>query len=332
MCVQSTSPAPRPWQSRRRREDYFSSLCPVNYDERASCPAWQAFILQVFDNNENLVGFIQRLLGYCLTGDVQEQILPICWGIGANGKSTLINTFLSILGNNYAGKASRDLLMAAKGDRHPTQLAQLFRKRFVCAVESHQGAKLDEGLVKEMTGGDPITARRMKEDYWTFLPTHKLCLVTNHPPVIDGTDHGIWRRLRLIPFTVVFEGAKQDKSLPGKLLAESSGILRRCIDGCRAWQRDGLGEPGEVLAATAQYRSEQDTLGDWIAACCVTGSPDYRQRFSDLFDSFKRWASVQGDRGNSLRRLEIGSSKIPRVTDFGSTASPSGRTERRNDF
>ena len=185
--------------------DYIAKVCPVAFDASATCPTWRKFLAEIFNGSEALVEYSQRLVGYWLTGLTTEHVLPVAWGSGANGKSTWINALFDVMGADYSGKANRDLLLAIKGDRHPTALAGLHGKRFVVCTETSEGARLDEALVKEMTGGDAITARRMREDFWTFAPTHKIALVTNHKPTVRGTDHAIWRRLRLIPFTVTLD-------------------------------------------------------------------------------------------------------------------------------
>jgi putative DNA primase/helicase len=192
-----------------RREDYITKVCPTRYNANAVCKAWLRFLGGVFPDDEGepdteLITFNQRLLGRCLTGDVSEQILPIFWGSGANGKSTLINAILETMGDDYAMKANADLLMTSRGERHPTELAQLFGMRLVVASETHQGRRINETLVKDLTGGEPIRARRMREDFWEFKPTRKVILLTNHKPRVAGTDEGIWRRLRLLPFTTTF--------------------------------------------------------------------------------------------------------------------------------
>src|SRR5262249_41240372 len=146
----------------------------------------------------------QRLLGYALTGDVSEQLVSIFYGKGANGKSTLVNAVLDVMGGDYAMKAPGRLLMASRGERHPTEVADLFGKRLVVASEPEQGCRLNEALVKDLTGGEPLRARRMREDFWEFRPTHKIVLLTNHRPRVRGTDEGIWRRLRLVPFEARF--------------------------------------------------------------------------------------------------------------------------------
>jgi putative DNA primase/helicase len=285
-----------------RRADYLTKLCPVEYHADARCPRWLEFLDQIFARKTKLIWYVQRLLGYCLTGAVTEQILPILWGSGANGKSTLVNVVLEILGEDYALKAPRDLLMALRGDSHPTGLARLFGRRVAVCVESSKGGRLDEALVKELTGSDPITARRMREDYWTFQPQHKVFLVTNHRPVIEGTDHAIWRRIRLIPFEVVIADEHQDKQLPERLRGEYPGILAWMVEGCLAWQRDGLGMPEEVKEATASYRSSEDVIGAFLTERCVQG-PDYCVRASVLRAAYCGWCEQTGEDPVSQRVL-----------------------------
>jgi putative DNA primase/helicase len=286
-----------------RREDYLTKLCPTEHHPDATCPLWLTTLAKIFKGNDQLIGYVQQLLGYCLTGDVREQIFPIFWGSGANGKSTIINIILAMLGDDYAIKASRDLFLAIKGDKHPTTLAQLHGKRLVVCVETSDAARLDEALVKEMTGGDPISARRMREDYWTFYPTHKTILVTNHRPEIRGTDEGIWRRQRLIPFDVRIPDAEQDKQLSEKLKAELPGILAWCVRGCLEWQKNGLGTPDAVMAATKEYRQDQDVLARFVSECCRQGQRDYAVKSSLLYDAYKKWAERSGEPPVKLRQF-----------------------------
>jgi putative DNA primase/helicase len=291
-----------------RREDYLTKLCPTEVDPRARCPEWLRFLNAVFERDQALIVFVQRLLGLCLTGDISEQIVPIWWGAGGNGKSTLINAVLDTLGPDYAMKANAELLTAGRGERHPTELAALFGNRLVVASETHQGRYLNEALVKDLTGGEPIRARRMHEDFWQFSPTHKVILVTNHKPKIRGRDDGIWRRLRLVPFCVRFWDPNepevvdkdlppelmQDKRLGEKLARERPGILAWMVRGCLGWQREGLTLPEKVLAATAEYRGSQDLLGHWLAERCVTGR-DFRQRASELYADCRQWCELSGE-------------------------------------
>jgi putative DNA primase/helicase len=227
-----------------RREDYITKLCPTPYDPRATCPTWERLLESVFPSDDGapdreLITFVQRLLGRCLSGDVSEQILAIFWGVGANGKTTLLNGVLETVGTDYTMKAAPNLLMSSKSERHPTERADLFGMRLVVVSETPEDRHLNEAFVKDLTGRERIRARRMREDFWEFDPTHKVILQTNHRPVIRGTDEGIWRRLRLVPFEVRFwdpdepragkdvdPRLMQDKRLPDKLRAEYPGIPR----------------------------------------------------------------------------------------------------------
>jgi putative DNA primase/helicase len=276
-----------------RREDLITQLAPVTYDPDAPCPTWEAFLTRIMAGNTALMTFLQRAVGYALTGDVREQVMLLLWGTGRNGKSTLINALLALLGP-YAMKAAPDLLIATKNDRHPTERADLSGKRLVAAIESGEGQRFDEVFVKEATGGDPIRARRMREDFWEFWPTHKIWLATNHKPVIRGTDEGIWRRIRLVPFTVIIPEEEQDKTLPEKLRAELSGILAWAVRGCVVWRQEGLPVPEEVQQATAGYREEMDTFGRFLADRCVL---DQRWRVTTdvLYQAYLTWCQGNGE-------------------------------------
>ena len=287
-----------------RREDNLTKLCPTNFNSDATTYVFDHFLDGVFGGNATLIGFLQRLFGYCLTGDVREQCLPVFHGSGANGKSTLLTAIQDALGIDYSTTAPPSLLMEKKTDAHPTELAGLFGKRLVIAQETSQGARLAESTVKQLTGGDRVSARRMREDFWEFTPTHKLILCTNHKPRVKGTDHAIWRRLLLIPFANKFwnpakgesgpDELRQDKELPAKLKAEAEGILTWMVQGCLAWQRDGLQVPDIVRAATEVYRSESDTVGRFVAECCLT-VPSVRVKFSALYSALESWCEDAGD-------------------------------------
>jgi putative DNA primase/helicase len=310
-----------------RREDYITKLCRTAYHPETPCPTWERFLGAVFPDDDDepdtdLIAFVQRLLGRCLTGDVSEQILSIIWGTGANGKSTLINAIMETVGADYSMKASTDLLMASRGERHPTELAGLFGMRLVVASEAQQDRALNEALIKDLTGGERIRARRMREDFWEFTPTHKVILLTNHKPRVAGTDEGIWRRLRLVPFTATFwdpndpgknpadlpENRRQDKQVGQKLADEREGILAWLVRGCTDWRRDGLTLPQAVRTATREYRREEDKLGRWIEDCCLVGRQDYRCRAAALYARYKTWCERAGEKpitqtafGTSLR-------------------------------
>ncbi len=275
------------------RTQGITKLCPTEFlpDERS--PAWDQFLRDVFADDD-LIQFVQRLFGYFLTGDVSEQKLALFYGTGANGKSTLINAFMDTIGPDYTMQCLPDFLMEKKSEAHPTEKASLFGKRFVSCVETEASRKLAESTVKMLTGGEKIMARRMREDFWEFNPTHKLVLCTNHRPIIAGTDHGIWRRLLLVPFMRRFDGDRRDKQLSEKLKAERSGILAWAVRGCLEWQRIGLDPPASVTGATEDYRSSEDILGRFISDCCVPGK-SFAVRFSHLYDRFEQWANDAGE-------------------------------------
>lgn len=287
-----------------RREDNLTKLCPTIFNPEAATLSFDHFLDSVFDGSSTLIDFLQRLFGYVITGDVREQCLPIFYGEGSNGKSTLLTAIQDTLGIDYSTTAPPSLLMEKKTDTHPTELAGLFGKRLVVAQETNQGARLAESTVKSLTGGDRVSARRMREDFWEFSPTHKLLLCTNHKPKIKGTDHAIWRRLLLVPFLQKFwnpdkgesgpDELRQDKTLPAKLKAEREGILAWMVQGCHAWQRDGLQVPDIVRTATEVYQGESDTVGRFVSECCLKGD-SHRIKFSALFDALKKWCDELGN-------------------------------------
>jgi putative DNA primase/helicase len=277
-----------------RREDLITKLCPTPYQLASPCPTWLRFLKEVFAQKKELIDYIQRLLGYCLTGDTSEHLLAVLHGNGANGKSVFINTILAVMGGDYAMTAMPDLLMERKGERHPTEIATLFGKRLLVCQETGSGRRLHEPLAKWLTGGDRLQARKMKEDFWEFTPTHKAVLVTNYKPEVRGTDEGIWRRLRLIPFEVTFPEDQQDKQLGQKLLAEAPGILAWAVQGCLEWQRDGMRTPECVTQATTKYREEEDVVRCFLNECCIEKG-GCECRASALYSRFKEWAKGNGD-------------------------------------
>jgi putative DNA primase/helicase len=286
-----------------RREDLITKLAPVDYDARAPLKVWLDFLERILAGNVNLIRFLQRCVGYALTGDVREQVIFFLHGTGANGKSTLLNVLLEILGD-YAAQLNADALMMKQGESHPTALTDLFGRRFVSSVEVEEGKRLAEVLVKQLTGGDRVRARRMREDFWEFAPTHKVFLAANHKPVIRGTDHAIWRRIKLIPFEVTIPDDQQDKKLPEKLRNEFSGILRWAVEGCLEWKRHGLGEPDEVRLATAGYRAEMDLIGAFIAECCVVNAA-CAAKASDLYGCYSKWAEQNGEHPMAQRNFGL---------------------------
>lgn len=286
------------------REDMLTQQTPIPFDPAAECPVWMSFLHATFQGDEEIVDYMQRLAGYWATGIIRDQILPILWGKGSNGKTTLQDVLMEVLGGDYAMKAAQDFLMAKAFDSHPTEKADLFGKRLVFCSETDEGKRLSESLVKDLTGRERIRARRMREDFWEFAPTHKIALTTNHKPVVTGMDHGIWRRIRLIEFGQHFwnpdEGETgppelcRDQSLPDRLRAEYPGILRWIVDGCLLWQRDGEQVPKAVRDETRSYRGSQDVIAQWLGECCEVDQ-HASSVSSELYDSFKSWCEVNGE-------------------------------------
>lgn len=287
---------------KHQREEYLSKLCPTPYDPAAECPTWEAFLQRIFGGDGELTGFVKRLAGYFVTGSVRDHILPIFWGSGSNGKSTLLGALLKVMGPDYSIKAAPDMLMIRRGEHHPTERADLFGKRLVAAVETQEGGRLNESLIKDLTGGDRQRARRMREDFWEFAPTHKLVLATNHKPTIKDTTHSTWRRVKLVPFQVVIPDEEQDHDLPAKLEAEARGILRWIVDGCLEWQQHGLPEPEAVKTATGEYRENQDALGPFLSECCLQ-HPGATVRAKDLYEVYKRHSTDAGEEPLSQRKF-----------------------------
>ena len=238
--------------------------------------------------------YLARLLGHALDGRQVVHILPILFGPGANGKGTLIgNAVLPALGD-YADAADPELLTAKTFDAHPTGTADLFGLRLAVLHESDHGRRLAEGTVKRLTGGDRIKARRMREDFWHFSPSHTFVMLTNHKPVVGGTDEGIWRRLRLVPFDVVIPPEERDEDLGGKLALELDAILAWLVAGYRQWQASGrLDDPEQVTTATGTYRDESDAVKRFIDDRCITGA-HFTARSADLFATWTGWCKAEG--------------------------------------
>lgn len=280
---------------KQQQRDLITKLAPVDYDSSATCPLFLCFLEEITAGNKEIQKFLQQFFGYCLTGDTSEHVLVSCWGQGSNGKSTLLKTLIRMLGD-YCTIAPPSLLMAEKFAPHPTEKTILFGKRLVACIETPEG-RLDELKVKELTGGDEISARRMREDFWVFEPTHKLLLATNHRPEIRGQDFAIWRRQRLVPFTVSIPKERQDKNLHEKLWAERSGILNWAIEGCFAWQLAGKRLPNATAISESieAWREESDVLGPFIEAHCAEENTA-KEESARLYEWYKAWAESQGDR------------------------------------
>jgi P4 family phage/plasmid primase-like protien len=301
--------------------NYITKLAPVYFDPEATCPTFLAFLERVLPDPD-VRAFVRRAIGYSLTGEMCEQCLFFLYGGGANGKSTLLGVLQALMGD-YARQAAPELLVSRGGDRHPTELADLFGARMVASIEVDEGKRLAETLVKQMTGGDKMKARFMRADFFEWTPTHKLFLAANHRPEIRGTDYAIWRRIHMVPFTVTIPKAERDGRLPAKLLAELPGILNWAIAGCLDWQRNGLGVPQAVRDATEEYRAEQDILADFLAERCVI-DPQTWAAASDLYRAYSEWCDAGGtkplsgtafgtrlaERGHTTDRRQVGNKRV----------------------
>jgi len=271
------------------RGDLITKISPVRYDAAATCPTWLSFLDRIFAGNKNLIRFI-----HTLTGLNRERALFILHGGGANGKSTLLAVLRYLLGE-YATQTAADTLMAKKHEGIPNDIPRLRGARFVAATETDAGKRLAEGLIKRITGGeDMLTARFLRAEYFEFVPEFKLFFATNHKPEIRGADDAIWERVRLIPFNVTIPADERDGTLIEKLKTELPGILTWAVAGCVEWQREGLGTPPEVHAATCEYREEMDPLAEFISACCVTGDR-CQAHATPLYESYKGWCSGTGE-------------------------------------
>lgn len=283
------------------RGDLLTYVLPVEYDPAAPAPTWDAFIDRITGGDRELAAFLARAVGYTLGGDAGEQCLFFLYGFGANGKSTFIEIVMALLGD-LGHKARAQVLMASERDRIPNEIAALAGKRLVVSSELSDGARLNEGLIKDLTGGDSMSARFLHQEAFTFRPAFRLWIYGNHKPVIAGTDDGIWRRIRLIPFSVQIPENERDPGLPGKLRAELAGVLAWAVRGRQDYQRQGLNPPQVVTDATKEYRGDSDTLGLFIDDRCITG-PHFTATAGDLYATYTTWAEANGLRAVSNVRF-----------------------------
>ncbi len=269
---------------------------------KGDCPTWRQFLDEVTGGDKDLQIYLQRMVGYALTGSTREHALFFLYGTGANGKSVFVNTLATILGD-YSTNAAMDTFMETRTDRHPTDMAGLRGARFVAAIETEQGRRWAESKVKSLTGGDKISARFMRQDFFEFFPQFKLFVAGNHKPAIRNIDEAMKRRLHLVPFTVTIAPERRDKHLQQKLLAERDGILAWALEGCLAWQRLGrLDPPQQVVNATEEYFEAEDALGRWLDENCVR-APNAKSLTAELFADWKQWAEATGEFIGSQKRF-----------------------------
>lgn len=268
------------------------------------CPKWMDFLDQIFDSDQGLIKYIQRMVGYCLSGSTKEHALFFLFGTGGNGKSVFLNTIAGILGD-YSRTAPMEMFAASRNERHPTDLASLKGARLVCAQETEQGQRWAESKIKALTGGDTITARFMRQDSFEFAPEFKLVVSGNQKPAIRNIDDGIRRRIHLVPFTVTISGNRRNPNLEEELRKEWPGILAWAIEGYLEWQKIGLAPPPAVQDATSQHLIDEDAIGRFISERCDLGDmhKDHFEEVGELFDSWCEWCERNGEYKGSMKRF-----------------------------
>ncbi len=283
-----------------RRDDFLTMQLGAAYAPDATCDRWLQFLDEVFNGDAELIGYIQRAVGYSLTGDTREQKLFLLHGVGNNGKSVFLDVLSTLLGD-YAGNASFETFDANKRSESTNDLATLRGKRLVTVIETEDGKRLAEARVKSVTGQDPITCRFLYGEYFTYRPTYKIWLAMNHLPSIRGTDKGIWRRIQLIPFNQDFSGT-EDKTLAATLHGELDGILQWALEGLRQWWQRGLDTPAIVTNATNKYRAESDQVGRWIGDAMVQVS-NVSVTVALAYNCYKSWCETNGETAMSQTKL-----------------------------
>src|SRR5262249_51623648 len=286
--------APRPL-------DYITKITSIAPDSRMPLPLWFAFLDRVTDGNKELQAYLQRVSGYCLTGITIEDALFFLYGLGKNGKSVFLRAISGILGE-YHEVAAMDMFVVTMGERHPTDLAQLRGARLVTAIETEQGRRWNESKLKMLTGGDPISARFMRQDFFKYIPQFKLAIAGNHKLVIRNVDQAIRRRMNLLPFVVEIPEAERDKKLGEKLKAEWPGSLYGRIQGCVKWQQQELNPPAIVTDATEGYLESQDDVQIFLDECCVAARSEY-DTVEHIWDGWVDWAEDCGEFVGTKRRL-----------------------------
>jgi len=294
---------------KHKQEDMITKIANVEYDPKADCPMWKQFVREIMDYKADIIKFLQTAAGWSLSGDISEQTMFILYGTGANGKSTFLNTIMYLLGD-YATATPTETFMKKSGDNYSNDVARLRGTRFVTTTEVEQGRRMSEPLIKKITGNDEMTARFLYGEFFNFKPTFKIFMATNHKPVIKGTDHGIWRRIKLIPFTQRIPEEKQDKHLELKLREEASGILNWLLEGMAIWRQERLKTPKAVLFATDEYRGEMDVIGNFIKEKCDQ-KKELTITIKKLYKAYSDWCEENNEhpvseRFFTLRLKEMG--------------------------
>ena len=283
---------------RSRTDDFLTMQLGAEYVRGADAPRWRQFLDEVFGGDEELIDYVQRAVGYSLSGETSEQVLFLCYGHGANGKSVFLGVLSQLLGD-YAGAASFETFDAGRRSEASNDLAGLKGKRLVTVIETEEDRRLAEAKVKAVTGEDVISCRFLYGEYFTYRPQFKIWMAMNHKPAIRGTDRGIWRRIRVVPFTQSFEG-REDRALKAKLHAELSGILNWALEGLTKWRESGLSLPKAVQDATEEYRRESDSVGLWIEERTYKAAAAHLKA-GNAYQDYSEWATRRGERPLSQR-------------------------------
>ncbi len=279
--------------SEHHHEKFLSKMSYVEYTDNIDCPKWLEFLNQIFDHDTELIHYIQKAVGYSMSGSTKEQCVFFCYGNGRNGKSTFLDIISAIMGDYATNIQPETIMVNRQTGGANSDIARLKGARFVTTVEPNQGARINEGLLKQLTGGDTVTARHLYGREFEFEAEFKLWMATNHKPIIRGRDLGIWRRMHLIPFTVEIPDNKVDKNLKYKLKKELTGILNWAVEGCIRWQREGLKMPTAVEDAVKEYKSEMDVISAFLEDCTIQGPGEIRS--SDLYHAYSDWADENNE-------------------------------------
>ncbi|HSH52083.1 MAG TPA: phage/plasmid primase, P4 family [Bacteroidales bacterium] len=300
------------------KDKFFTKIASIEYTDKIDYPLWLDFLNQIFDGNQDLINYMQRAIGYSLSGSTEEQMMFILHGNGRNGKSVFLDIITEMLGNYTTNIQPQSIMVKQQTNNASPDIAKLAGARLVTTTEPNDGMRFDEGLIKQLTGGDRVTARFLHENEFEFTPQFKLWMATNHKPIIRGTDDGIWRRMAIIPFTVQIPAHKVDKNLKYKLRREMTAILNWAVEGYQEWKRIGLNEPQIIKNQRQTYRTEMDAVELFIEECCYRKSGE-REKAKDLYRAYREWANENNQYSmNSTKFGKEMNNKFQKIRSNGS--------------
>ena len=275
-------------------KDFITRICAADYDLTCAIPLWMQLMEKITGGDKEYMRYIQKALGYALTGDISEQAIFLLYGTGSNGKSTMLNVFAALL-DGYAQSTSSDTFMQKKNESVNNDIARLKGARFVSAIEMEEGKRMAESLIKSMTGGDKLVTRFLYGEFFEYVPQFKVFLAVNHKPIIKDTTNSIWRRIKIMEFNNTFTEQERDKNFPAKIMAkELPGILAWAVQGCLDWQQNGINAPDIVAAATRDYREEMDSFSHFFMECCVV-KENARVTNKMLRAKYEEWCKENGE-------------------------------------